>query len=141
MGSMITLRLGRLEVDWGKNNAFINHSPLFRATDVAEADYYYADDVVERKPAYVRELRHIMPRLELLGFSLKGCRRVYQATIDRIPNYYPKMSISFDTFVRRYGLSISTECGRIKYEREFDLGEFASFLLRDQAFQRVMPEG
>ena len=38
MGSMITLRLGRLEVDWGKNNFFTNHSPLFRATDLQEAD-------------------------------------------------------------------------------------------------------
>ena len=75
MGSMIRLRLGRLEVDWGKNNFFTNHSPLFRATDLQEADYYYADDVVERKPAYVRKLRHVTPRLELLGFSLEGCRR------------------------------------------------------------------
>lgn len=25
MGSLITLRLGRLEVDWGKNNIFTNH--------------------------------------------------------------------------------------------------------------------
>jgi hypothetical protein len=33
MGSMITLRLGRLEVDWGKNSFFRNHSPLFAKID------------------------------------------------------------------------------------------------------------
>ncbi len=35
MGSMITLRLGRLEVDWGKNSFFRNHSPLFGKADLA----------------------------------------------------------------------------------------------------------
>ena len=95
---MITLRLGRLEVDWGKNNFFTNHSPLFRATDLSEADYYYADDIVKRKPAYLRKLRHVIPRLELLGFSLEGCRRAYEEDIHRIPYYYLEITISFDTF-------------------------------------------
>lgn len=69
MGSIITLRLGRLEVDWGKNYGFTNHSPLYCMADLAEADYFYADDIVQRKPAYVRSLRRVIPRLELLGFS------------------------------------------------------------------------
>ena len=29
MGSLVTLGVGRLEVDWGKNNFFRNHSALF----------------------------------------------------------------------------------------------------------------
>ena len=30
MGSMITLRIGKMELDWGKNNMFNNHSCLFQ---------------------------------------------------------------------------------------------------------------
>ena len=29
MGSMITLGIGKMEIDWGKNNIFNNHSCLF----------------------------------------------------------------------------------------------------------------
>jgi hypothetical protein len=33
MGSMISLAVGRLEVDWGKNNGFVDHSALFQVDD------------------------------------------------------------------------------------------------------------
>jgi len=35
MGSMIELGLGHLEIDWGKNEFFRNHSKLFLETDIA----------------------------------------------------------------------------------------------------------
>jgi hypothetical protein len=140
MGSMITLRLGRLEVDWGKNNFFTNHSPLFRATDLQEADYYYADDVVKRKPAYVRRLRHVIPRLELLGFSLEGCRRAYEEGIHRIPDHYPELTIGFDTFRNALRVVNLDRVNTEEYDADFDLGEFARTVLRDPAFQDAMPE-
>jgi hypothetical protein len=140
MGSMITLRLGRLEVDWGKNNVFTNHSPLFRTTDLAEADYFYADNVVKRKPAYVRKLRHVIPRLELLGFSLDGCRRAYEEEVHRIPDYYPAMTIGFDTFRQALQVVDLDRVSTAEYDADFDLGEFAKRVMRDPAFQDVMPE-
>ncbi len=30
MGSMIQLSVGRLEIDWGKNPGFADHSPLYQ---------------------------------------------------------------------------------------------------------------
>jgi hypothetical protein len=36
MGSMIHLSVGRLEVDWGKNNGFRDHSALFQQSDLAQ---------------------------------------------------------------------------------------------------------
>jgi hypothetical protein len=42
MGSMIHLSVGRLEIDWGKNSGFTDHSGLFQATDVTDVPYYYA---------------------------------------------------------------------------------------------------
>lgn len=50
MGSLISLSIGSLEIDWGKNNIGRDHSALFVAGDRTEADYFYSDDVVERKP-------------------------------------------------------------------------------------------
>ena len=34
MGTMICLALGKLEVDWGKNNFFSNHGALFQVGDL-----------------------------------------------------------------------------------------------------------
>ena len=98
MGSIITLRLGRLEVDWGKNSFFCNHSPIFFKNDRAEAEYLYADGKIVTQPAYVRKLHRVIPRLELLGFSLDGCRSAYAEALRHVPDYYPKMNIDFDTF-------------------------------------------
>ena len=43
MGSMIRLSVGRLEIDWGKNFQFADHSQLFQPTDLAQVPYYYVD--------------------------------------------------------------------------------------------------
>ncbi len=42
MGSMISLAVGRLEIEWGKNNGFTDHSALFQAGDLTQIPYYYA---------------------------------------------------------------------------------------------------
>ena len=47
MGSMISLAVGRLEIDWGKNNGFVDHSALFQAGDVAQIPYYYAGEQIK----------------------------------------------------------------------------------------------
>src|SRR5437879_29015 len=44
MGSMIHLSVGRLEIDWGRNFGFTDHSPLFQRTDLAQVPYYYVDE-------------------------------------------------------------------------------------------------
>ena len=40
MGSIITLGVGRLEIDWGKNSYFTNHSRLFFRDDVAGSKFF-----------------------------------------------------------------------------------------------------
>ena len=44
MGSMIHLSVGRLEIDWGKNVYFTDHSQLFQSGDLAQVPYYYVDE-------------------------------------------------------------------------------------------------
>jgi len=36
MGSIIHLAVGRLEIDWGKNLGFIDHSALYQISDLAK---------------------------------------------------------------------------------------------------------
>jgi len=46
MGTIIELAIGRLEVDWGKNEHFIHHGELFQNCDLKkiQSHYYDADD-------------------------------------------------------------------------------------------------
>lgn len=87
MGSMINLAVGRLEIEWGKNNGFSDHSMLFQGeADVAEVPYYYAGEelengeyevIVEYKEGLSRPLASIVDRLDLLGHTLAHTRREY----------------------------------------------------------------
>lgn len=43
MGSMIYLRVGRLEIDWGKNISYTDHRALFQSDDLGDVPYYYVD--------------------------------------------------------------------------------------------------
>jgi hypothetical protein len=75
MGSVITLGIGRLEIDWGKNEYFINHSKLFLPHDKKSVPYYYVkydtgEPIVEDKIAFARPLKLVKRRLELLALSL-----------------------------------------------------------------------
>lgn len=137
MGSMITLRLGRPEVDWEKNAFFRNHSPLFNKADLAEAEYFYADDEVIVRPAYVRKLSRVIPRLELLGFSLDGCRTAYAEALRHVPHYYPKVNIDFEAFRQALSAVDLDQVRGDEYDGDFDLGEFAEYVLSDPQFKRV----
>lgn len=62
MGTMITLGVGKLEINWGKNDIFDNFRDLFQAEDWKDIKYYYADNVVEIKKGYSRKLSQVKPR-------------------------------------------------------------------------------
>lgn len=89
MGSMIHLAVGRLEIDWGKNNGFSDHSGLFQAErDVADVPYFYAGDekddgsweiVTELKEGLSKPLCEVKDRLELLGITLAYCEKEFEA--------------------------------------------------------------
>jgi len=78
MGSMIQLAVGRLEIDWGKNNGFVDHSPLFQATDLTNVPYYYADDVVQHKEGLSKPLKHVVDRVNLLGHTHRLCEKEFE---------------------------------------------------------------
>lgn len=72
---MIELAVGRLEVDWGRNSIYRDHSPLFQAErDVAPVPHYYFDNdrggvIVEYKDGLAKPISEILDRLDLLGHT------------------------------------------------------------------------
>ena len=94
MGSMIHLAVGRLEIDWGKNDGFTDHSPLFQPTDLAQVPYYYVKEdgetyidssgqeryelFAEYKDGVSKPLGQVVDRIELLGHTLEHCEREFE---------------------------------------------------------------
>lgn len=86
MGSMIHLAVGRLELEWGKNNGFVDHSMLFQGeTDVSDVPYYYAkgenqDDGIDvvLKEGLSRPLELVVERLKLLGHTESAAKAEYE---------------------------------------------------------------
>jgi hypothetical protein len=107
MGSMISLAVGRLEVDWGKNNGFVDHSPLFQRSDVSDVPYYYAGNkiqgpdgktgwevVTELKDGLSKPLSQVIERINLLGHTRAVCGREFAALAEW--NGFDPNSFSFD---------------------------------------------
>lgn len=79
MGTMIHLAVGNLEIDWGKNSGFADHSALFQPEDLCEIPYQYAVDgpgedgswqiETEWKEGLSSPLRKVVERLRMLGFT------------------------------------------------------------------------
>ena len=93
MGSMIHLSVGCLEIDWGKNAGFADHSQLFQACDLALVPYYYVDEdqpykeggdeyeynlVTVMKDGLSKPLDQVMERIDLLGYTMNHARREFE---------------------------------------------------------------
>ena len=96
MGSAITLGIEQLDVDWATNCPGRNHSCLFLPDDLKEVTYYYAENHREQQPAYARSLRSIKKRLELLGYTLDGCRKMY-SDLTTHPEFEQRPPFEFET--------------------------------------------
>lgn len=92
MGSMIHLAVGRLEIDWGKNWGFRDHSALYQVADIAPVPYHYATEgsgyidsagefhcetVTEYKEGLAKPLGEVIDRIELLGHTLAICEKEF----------------------------------------------------------------
>lgn len=140
MESLILLGIENLELDWGKQLIWKNHSKLFCKSDIKPANYYYSDYDndsyrTEKKPAYVRKLGSLIRRLDLLGYTLSGCHKQYADHIESAPDYCKP--ISFESF-RNAIASINVTRIRVPDEpTNYDPGEFAAkVIFKDQEFSR-----
>ena len=134
MGTMITLGIGRMELDWGKNNSYKDHSALFQISDVQLIPYYYvsmdSDDIVtEMKEGYSKKLSSVKSRLDMLGYSIPRTKEMYEELIKDHEDLGYKIKLSYETFfdiIRSLDISVvNTVEAAINYEENgYDLGEY-----------------
>src|SRR6266516_7864374 len=90
MGSMINLAVGRLEIEWGKNNGYADHSALFQPGDLTQIPYYYAgaekptttgeldwEVITEMKDGLSKPLAQVVDRINLLGHTAAVCEKEF----------------------------------------------------------------
>jgi HEPN/Toprim N-terminal domain 1 len=124
MGSMINLAVGRLEIDWGKNNGFADHSALFQAGDVMQIPYYYAgkeivgpdgkpdwEVIIEMQEGLSKPLSQVIDRINLLGHTTAVCEREF-STLASFNGFDPN-SFSFSDLRTRLPLSTCRHSLRI----------------------------
>jgi hypothetical protein len=93
MGTSIELELGGIGLDYAKNHMGPDHGHLFQEGDrtrrpvngvVDEEEDNDGGNDAERaaeEAAFVRPLSRVLPRLNLLGFTLGAARREYEAVV------------------------------------------------------------
>jgi HEPN/Toprim N-terminal domain 1 len=127
MGSEITLAVGNLEVDWGKNDIYHDHGPLFQPEDLGPATYYYFDrkgnPISKKKDAFVRPLSKLLPRLELLGHTLDTARKEFDELAAL--NVY-RTEIEFDQLAAAWKAVDASSVSRDYDAGDYNLGEFFS---------------
>jgi len=88
LGTEITLDVTGMSVTYSKNHRGIDHGSIFQEHDrkaikSVQLDYgWYEEEGEDPTPsemAFTRPLKHVVPRLELLGFNLERVRREYDA--------------------------------------------------------------
>ncbi|WP_411564214.1 HEPN/Toprim-associated domain-containing protein [Pseudomonas shirazensis] len=137
MGSIVSLTIGGIEIDWGKNNGFINHSKLFLPTDKTILSEREHDGRRYINYGYRRELRSVIPRLELYGYSAKTIQKIWDEHLSYYPDYYPKFELSFEQFAKAIkNITIIPRPG-LDEGYDYDLGEFAQEMLNQPEYEEL----
>lgn len=104
MGSIITLGIKKMEIDWGKNYSYNNHSQLYTLEEIdRDIPYYDIDDddkeVIRYEKGAVAKLSNVKERLDLLGYSLKEIEQQYNE-ITKESEFYleEKIILTFKEF-------------------------------------------
>jgi len=94
LGTDICLKIDGVTIDWSKNSMGSDHGFLFQKADRCrirsdQIDYEYAaqrpeEDVSVRDAAVVRPLSRILPRLNLVGYTIDAARQEYEAIIQEL---------------------------------------------------------
>ena len=142
MGSVISLSVGRLEIDWGKNVNFADHSPLFQPSDLAQVPYYYVDEddpcdgegeynlVTVMKEGLSKPLEQVIDRVALLGFTVRQARREFEF-LSRFHDLNPA-KFCFEQLATALS-TVDVTSGSADYGADDDFGE----LFRRYLFDRL----
>lgn len=91
MGTEISLDVGGATIDWSKNHRGVDHGALFQLADKSrtfsdQIDYdYFTEkddpDLVLMETGFSKPLKDVVPRLELLGYSLEKAEAEYDRAV------------------------------------------------------------
>lgn len=127
MGSMITLGIGKMEIDWGKNNIFTNHACLFQKDDLKIVPYYYSNDTIEYKEGFSKNLLSVKRRLDILGYSLSKIEDMFNEQLQYANKLLDtSIPISYSDYynaVRRINIA-NIDMTSEQYDYMYDLGEY-----------------
>lgn len=127
MGSMITLGIGKMELDWGKNNIFNDHSCLFQKEDIKMVPYYYSYDDIEYRKGLSKNIKSVKRRLDLLGYSLHAIEDIFNEDLKRISELDNiSIPISFNDYYNNIkNIDINNiDMTSGEYDYNYDLGEY-----------------
>ena len=81
---MITLAVGRMDIDHGKNNFFTDHNALFQTTDLKPVGTVYAGQnwpkskpTIELNEGLAKPLGQVLDRIALLGHTFRTAEHYY----------------------------------------------------------------
>lgn len=91
MGTEITLSIDEIDVSYSKNAMGIDHGSLFQKADrkrmkSEQIDYNYFEtqddpDILEMEMGFSKPLCDVIPRIELLGFTIDAIRSEYEICV------------------------------------------------------------
>ena len=93
MGTLVFLQVGGVSIDWAKNGMGVDHGALFQEADrtrrpLQGEDPASLDDPKDElsiaEAAFARPLERVVPRLDLLGYTLERARAEYEARVGDI---------------------------------------------------------
>ena len=149
MGSMISLGINKMEIDWGKNNVFNDHSKLFQINDFDKKVSYFFVDEVDENGKYKenvlyangakKKLVDIKERLELLGYDLISIEKKYNEHIKEY-EFYTETKIEltfneFSSFIKSLDISKvdNVFSAADRWDNGYDIGEyFRTCILQDK---------
>ncbi len=138
MGTYITLNIGGIDVAWAKNMVGENFGDLYEESNRKPLNSSEPDDDVDwskesdinAKMAFTRPLREIVPRLEILGYSLDRIALEYQQATAYYQEQYCDVNSAakiltfegFCSFIREHPIS-SLDNNFVQYNEgeEFEL--------------------
>ena len=142
MGTMITLGVGKLEINWGKNDFYENFRDLFQPNDWKDIKYYYADNVVEIKKGYSRKLALVKPRLDLLGYTLENIKTIYESTYTEycdVMGEYSDPVLTFEEYFNVFSKINLSKVNTLTEDDDWDFGEYVTkCIFEDKEIQRLL---
>lgn len=154
MGTIISLDIAGMGLDWSKNSKGVDYGTLFQEqdrkrvrSDQISYEYYEGKDeeLAPNEMAFVRRLKDVLPRLALLGFTRERAVREYESLVETCLDeassesddggVQPPTFVNFDefcAFVAKYPVADLDDTFVKSLDREKIKGRFACDVLAER---------